>query len=69
MKRKNINHNLDVAKSHIKQAIKALSGNRGAYDSALAVRIIPHLETAYQQATEIQDEDWNRYAKKLNNTR
>ena len=64
-----MNHNLDIVKSQIKQAITALSGIKGAYDGAIAVRIIPHLETAYQQATEIQDEDWNKYAKKLNNTR
>ena len=65
MKRKNINHNLDVAKSHIKQAMKSLSGANGSYTQAIDVRVIAHLKTAYDQATESRSEDWNEYAKTL----
>ena len=65
MKKKNINHNLDVTKSHIKQAMDALSGDNGSYDSAIEVRVFLKLQTAYEQATEIQSEDWNKYARKL----
>jgi hypothetical protein len=60
MKQKNINHNLDVAKSHIKQAIKALGGNNGAWTGAVEVRVLQHLDIAQQGATELQSEDWNK---------
>jgi hypothetical protein len=59
MKQKDMNHNLDVAKSHIKQAMKSLSGDNGFYKNAIESRILEHLEIAYQQATEISSEDWN----------
>ena len=68
MKRQNINHNLDVAKSHIRQAIKALmysnhtvEGNNGAWSAPLEVRVLQHLEKALQGATELQSEDWGKY--------
>ena len=61
MKRQNINHNLDVAKSHIRQALKALEGNNGAWSAPIEVRVLQHLEEALQGATELQSEDWGKY--------
>ena len=63
MKRQNINHNLDVAKSHIRQALKALEGNNGAWSAPIEVRILQHLEIALQGASELQSEDWNKHTK------
>jgi len=63
MKRQNINHNLDVAKSHIRQALKALDSNNGAWSAPVEVRVLQHLEIALQGATELQSEDWNKHTK------
>ena len=63
MKRQNINHHLDVAKSHIRQALKALKGNNGAWSAPVEVRVLQHLEIALQGATELQSEDWDKYTK------
>ena len=61
MKRRNINHNLDVAKSHIRQALKSLEGNNGDWSTTIEVRVLQHLEKSLQGATEIQSEDWGKY--------